>query len=98
MNLPIQFKSIAKAEFDEAVDWYEIRRSGLGTKFARAVREVLELISSAPTIHAKVLDDVREAIVPRYPYCVYYSEETTRIIVWAVFHTSRDPAVWQRRV
>ena len=33
-----------------------------------------------------------------YPYCVYYRIEEDRVLVLAVFHTARDPAIWQNRV
>ncbi len=41
--------------------------------------------------------EIREAIVSRFPYCVYYRVKRKRILITAVFHTSRDPAVWQSR-
>ena len=36
-------------------------------------------------------------LVIGFPYCVYYREEPGRVLVLAVFHTSRDPTVWQSR-
>ncbi len=36
MSLPIIFRPEARAEFDEAYDWYEGQHAGLGEKFARA--------------------------------------------------------------
>ena len=35
-----------------------------------------------------VFGDVREALVLRFPYCVYYRVKTDRVVVMAVFHTS----------
>jgi toxin ParE1/3/4 len=49
-------------------------------------------------MYPEVLEDVREAPVVGYPYCIYYREEPGQLFVLSVFHTSRDPAVWQRRV
>jgi plasmid stabilization system protein ParE len=40
---------------------------------------------------------VRCALVRRFPYAVYYRVEPERIVVIAVFHTKRDPGVWQSR-
>jgi plasmid stabilization system protein ParE len=37
-------------------------------------------------------------LVRRFPYIVYFSVETTVIVVLAVLHASRDPAEWQRRI
>ncbi len=98
MRLPINFLRAARNEFDEAADWYEQRQSGRGAKFTAAVRAVLDRITEQPESYAQVLDDVREALVSKYPYCVYYRVEQEQIIVLSVFHTARDPAHWQRRV
>jgi plasmid stabilization system protein ParE len=82
----------AREEFDAAVDWYEERRAGLGTRFTLAVDAVLDRISKNPKMPATVLEDARKAVVRGFPYCVYYREEGENVIVLAVFHTSRDPA------
>jgi hypothetical protein len=41
MKLPIVFRRRARWEFDDAVDWYEQRRFGLGIAFLTAVERVL---------------------------------------------------------
>ena len=98
MSLPIVLGRAARAEFDAAADWYEQRRSGLGEAFTTAVRQVLLRIADQLRFYAKVLGEVREAPVSDYPYCVYYKEEEEQVFVVAVFHTPRDPSVWQQRI
>jgi plasmid stabilization system protein ParE len=73
----------------------------IGTKVSArvaAVRAVLGGVAEQPARYPEVYEDVREAEVKGYPYCVYYRIEIARILVLAVFHTVRDPAVWQSRV
>jgi toxin ParE1/3/4 len=65
--------------------------------FTAAVELVFDRIAAQPNFYAAVFDDVREALVPEFPYCVYYREEPAQVLVLSVFHTSRDPAVWQGR-
>jgi toxin ParE1/3/4 len=57
----------------------------------------LDQIAVDPLRYPKEFEDVREAKVKKYSYCVYYSVEADRIVVISVFHTSRDPSVWQSR-
>lgn len=97
MSLPIVFRRAARAEFDDAADWYEQRRTGRGALFSAAVRQVLDRIADQPELYAEVFQDVREAPVMGYPYCVYYRVESGQLLVLAVFHTSRDPSNWQGR-
>ena len=59
---------------------------------------VLESISVTPRAHQTVFGSVRRAVVQNFPYCVYYREEATCVRVISVFHTSRNPAIWQARV
>jgi plasmid stabilization system protein ParE len=61
------------------------------------VQKVLDTIAANPERYPLVSDDVREALVSRFPYCVYYRVKPDRVVVIAVFHTSRDPSVWQGR-
>ena len=98
MSLSIIFKRIARAELDDAIDWYEQRSTGRGAAFAAAVRGILKEIADQPGRYAVVYRDVREALVPGYPYAIYYQEKTSQILVLSVFHSARDPAVWQSRV
>jgi len=97
MNLPVILSPEARAEFDEAADWYGERRAGLGDRFIDAVRDALNRIGIAPHTHGVVWKDVRCALVHRFPYAVYYRVELERVVVIAIFHTTRDPRVWQRR-
>ncbi|MGE3820311.1 MAG: type II toxin-antitoxin system RelE/ParE family toxin [Isosphaeraceae bacterium] len=91
MKPSVILRRIARAEFDEAADWYERRRAGQGLKFTAAVRQTLEDLSAWPEAHPVVHEDVREALVSRYPYAIYFRSTPGVITVLAVFHTSRDP-------
>ena len=97
MSLPVVFRRMGRREFDEAADWYEQRRPGLGARFTAAVQRVLDEAASNPQRYPEVFGDVREGIVAGFPYCVYYRPEPTQLVVLAVFHAARDPSVWQAR-
>jgi toxin ParE1/3/4 len=97
MSLPIRLLPEAKAELDEAVDWYERRRVGLGAKFFARVQPVFNRIATNPQLYAAVYGPVRKAVVRGFPYVVVYREEPGEVIVISVFHTSLDPSIWQGR-
>jgi plasmid stabilization system protein ParE len=50
-----------------------------------------------PMIYSPVYKDVRRVVAKRFPFSVYFRAEAHRIVVLAVFHGSRDPAIWQHR-
>lgn len=87
----------ARAEFDSSYDFYESRQEGLGEAFADSVNAVFKRIEVSPQCHRCVVNDIRRAVVSKFPYCVYYREESDTVRVIAVFHTKRDPNIWKRR-
>ena len=98
MRKRVRFLPEAKAEFDEAADWYEARHKGLGRDFIGKVREVIKRITGNPKLFAIVRGQVRQTVIERFPYSVLYQEDKHEIIVIAVFHSSRNPDVWKKRL
>ena len=97
MSLPVVLRDEAQAEFDEAFDWYDAQRPGLGTEFVAEVQKVFDHIAASPLARPVAWADIRKAAVRRFPYCVFYRPHPDRVEVLAVFHTSRDPSIWQGR-
>jgi toxin ParE1/3/4 len=97
LSLRVVLRDVAQEEFEEAFDFYEGRLRGLGVAFAAHVEKVFDRISANPKIYGVVFADVRKAVVAKFPYCVFYRPHATLVEVIAVFHSSRDPKVWQAR-
>jgi plasmid stabilization system protein ParE len=97
MSLPVDIREEARDELRDGYDWYEGRRAGAGARFVAAVQAAFDLIAAFPQSGRVMLDDIRRVLVLKYPYAIFYREEAGRIIVTSVFHTSRDPAIWQGR-
>ena len=93
---PIRFSAEARADFRDAVFWYEEQRPGLGDEFSRAVRAAAHLIASGPerwpTKHG-----LRRYVLRRFPYTIAYRFALGSVEILAVAHHSRDPASWTDR-
>lgn len=96
--LPVIFLDEAEAEFEEAQAWYEERSPGLGQAFVTSVQAAVERIRRSPFQFPAVDHEVRRALTRRFPYGVFYLAEEDRVVVIAVFHSSRDPRRWRSRV
>jgi plasmid stabilization system protein ParE len=59
---------------------------------------VLDRIAALPTLHQLVYKDARRGVVQGFPYSVFYRVKPTHIVVVAVFHSKRNPAIWQARI
>lgn len=87
----------AAVDIEDAAEWYEGRRAGLGGEFLRAVRAALAGIAREPLRFPTARGEVRRARVRRFPYIVFFVPEQERVVVHAVLHAHRDPRVWQER-
>jgi toxin ParE1/3/4 len=97
MNLSVTFHRAARVEFIEASIWYENKRVGLGLEFIAEIDHCVSLASENPHQFAITHNEIRRVIANRFPYSVYFLVEQYRIVVLAVFHSSRNPAIWQTR-
>lgn len=93
MSLPIVFRRLARAEYDDDQTFYTRRSRRAGLNFVRAVEAVLSAISNQPDRFPVAEDDIRVGPVIGFPYAVYYVVESDRIRILSVFHTSRDPQI-----
>jgi plasmid stabilization system protein ParE len=90
-------RDAAVADLEEAAEWYEARRVGLGAEFLRAVRALFAGVARDPLQHAVARGEVRRARVRRFPYIAYFVADSEGVVVLAVLHGRRDPQVWQSR-
>jgi len=96
---PFQFSKPASDEVAEAIRWYEMRRSGLGSDFYDAIVQTIDLIRTHPEIGTPRMGRLpnRQLRVTRFPYKVVYRVREHNIYVVAVAHTSRRPGYWKDR-
>ncbi|MBZ4202045.1 MAG: type II toxin-antitoxin system RelE/ParE family toxin [Methylovulum sp.] len=97
MKLPVTFHRATSAELIEVSVWYENKQAGLARGFISEIDRCVSLASEFPYQFAIVHKDIRRIVVNRFPYGVYFRVEEQRIIILAVFHSSRSPAVWKTR-
>ncbi|MBA2705635.1 MAG: type II toxin-antitoxin system RelE/ParE family toxin [Blastocatellia bacterium] len=66
------FLDAAQSEFDDAIDYYDEQRPGLGSEFAEEVEEALERINHYPEAWSSLSPRVRRCVINRFPYGVLY--------------------------
>ncbi len=91
MKYTLTVKSSAALEIIEAYLWYEKQQEGLGELFFDELDLCYNHIIKHPQTCPKTYKSYRKAIINRYPYVVIYEIIKSEIIVYSVFHTSRDP-------
>ena len=87
----------ARQDLARAFRWYEQERAGLGHEFLRAVGVTFAAVDRTPEQFPIALDDIRKALVRRFPYVVYFVVLPAGVAVIAVTHARRYPRRWQSR-
>jgi plasmid stabilization system protein ParE len=98
MTLRVVFRRAAKSEFEDAAAWYGEKSPGLGDEFIREIEQAIATAAVAPQRYPLVFGDIRRAVARRFPFAVYFRVRSDMLVVLAVFHGRRNPAIWQRRV
>ena len=99
MKLQFTFKPAAKAEFFEAIAWYENEAPGLGTEFAQEVFQAMDRAASAPERFRVVRGRARKIRLKRFKaYSIYFAVKDEACSVMSVFHSARKPAELRRRL
>ena len=89
------FRAAARRELREGAEWYEARSTGLGIEFTLAVKAKLKAIVQSPELFEEAEHGTRRAVVGRFPYTVFYRIFPGRIVIVAIFHSSRKPILWR---
>jgi plasmid stabilization system protein ParE len=90
----------AEQELEEAADYYDGQREGLGTEFIVEFRRALELVLRWPNAWARVTrtKTARRIGLDRFPYRIIYQVRGDDIIIVAVAHTKRRATYWRARL
>ena len=94
MKLEVVLRPQAESDLTVVFRWYEERNAGLGFEFRRAVEDSIRTIRLYPHSHRVVYNNVRRALLRRFPCAVFYTVSERAIVVLACLHVRRDPAIW----
>lgn len=86
-----------RADLVDAVRWYDTHAPQAVPQFRDALRSALTRIANNPKQFPPTFKTTRRALLRRFPYILVFREMDDAIYIVAVFHTSRDPVIWQRR-
>lgn len=96
MAFRLKFSARALREIGEAQTWYELQNPGLGDEFVAALELQLKRLEQAPLLYAEAIPDVRRALLPRFPYGLFYTVRSDLIHVLAVLHDVRSTKLWPK--
>ena len=81
--LPVIFTQDARAEVIAAQDWYEEQASGLGARFRTELDVTVQRIADNALQFPFVFQDVRRALLHRFPHYLLFRVESDAVTVIA---------------
>lgn len=77
---------------------YDTQQQGLGNIFLYEVKESILRIKNNPYQLPKIEKEARKASLKRFPFAVFFIVKDNLINVFSIFHFSRNPNVWKKRI
>ncbi|KOP37707.1 type II toxin-antitoxin system RelE/ParE family toxin [Flavobacterium sp. WLB] len=94
----LHFVKEALFDIEDIVLWYEEQRIGLSYDFELCLEAGIDSISRNPDLFQKKYKNIRMHFISRFPYGIHYRVEKDQISVIGIFHTSRSPKNWSKRL
>jgi plasmid stabilization system protein ParE len=94
----IRLLSPAHRELEQAILYYEARQPGVGRQFADEFDRAIDAILESPTRWPQYSTHSRRYRMHRFEFGIYYSVETTEIVISVIAHPSRDTASFADRL
>jgi plasmid stabilization system protein ParE len=89
MSFQLVLQSEAVIDIQQAFEWYEAQKPGLGYEFITEVEEGFEKICDHPLHYAAINVRFRRLKISRFPYLIVYEIENITVLVVAIKHTSK---------
>ena len=96
--MKIVILDVARLEFNEAKEFYEIEQTGLGAKFENEIKNGILRIRQYPQAWPPESKETRRYLVRKFPYKIIYSLQENNIVVLAFAHLHRKPNYWVDRI
>ncbi|TCD29738.1 type II toxin-antitoxin system RelE/ParE family toxin [Pedobacter psychrodurus] len=87
----IQIKPIAIQMAKDAYDWYEEQKVGLGDLFLAELSRCYSKLEKNPLFYQKLKKNYRHLVLNKFPYVLIFEVNENEIIIFAVFHTAKNP-------
>jgi plasmid stabilization system protein ParE len=94
----VRFLEIAQFELDEAIEYYNSEKTGLGDEFLLEALDAINRIQEFPEAWQVFSKSSRRCLMRRFPYGVVFQILQNEVLILAVAHLHRDPDCWKDRM
>ncbi|MDI6792507.1 MAG: type II toxin-antitoxin system RelE/ParE family toxin [bacterium] len=94
----VEFVWPADAELQEAYEYYESQRPGLGSSFLDDFDMAVNYLVSFPTAWTRISQRTRKILLKRFPYSILYYVDGNNIYLIGIAHQHRNPDYYADRL
>lgn len=98
MTRSLRIQPQAELDVSDAARWYEEQRPGLGNEVLQELDSVIQRVVQSPFQFPLIQNEVRRALLRRFPYSVYFRVSDETVDLLAVLHQHRNPNTWELRI
>ncbi len=88
---PLIIKPRAIEMAKEAYEWYNEQQEGLGDLFLTELENCYDKLESWPTAYSKIKRNYRQLVLHTFPYVIVFEIIKKEVVIYSIFHTSRNP-------
>jgi len=88
-QLVIKPRAIKMAQV--AYEWYDEQQAGLGDLFLDELESHYDRLEEFPLAYSKIKKNFRQAVLHKFPYVIVFEIIKKDVVIYSVFHTSRNP-------
>lgn len=81
----------AENELEDALYFYDLISTKIGDNFLNQINTCIESILLNPETYKLEFDVYRQAVVKKFPFVNIYTKIDSKILISAIFHTSKNP-------
>ena len=94
----IEVSDDAENDFDKSYEYYLEKSLKIANSFFLSINICLDNVKQNPLSFPIAHKDIRKCTVKKFPFVIYYQIEGSIVKLIAIFHTSRNPEIWNERI
>ena len=99
MRFQLKIDIDALNDIQETFEWYELRSKELGSRYNTQTKKQINSLKKDPYLFSIKYNEIRCKKIEKFPFLIHYqiNENLNFVTVFAIFHTSRNPEIWNTR-
>ena len=92
-----RYHPLVADDLASAIAFYDNISVDLGNRFRASIRDRLKTITDRPDSYGRIHEQLRAAMIDRFPYVVLFEHRSESVAILGIFHAASDQERWVER-